>query len=128
MTISGRRPTGRASRIGKGLLDGLAAVSTAMADSPKRERIAQIDIELERLQHEKDTLILGLIEPGDLKVSEGYDPRRAAIINNAPVSSSDGRLTNCEGQWSASSTIHNCHPACPYLGTKHIAHEFTLRD
>lgn len=127
MTVSGRRPTGNARRIGKGFLEGLAAVSSALADSPKRERILQIDLEMERLQHEKDTLIVGLIEPGDLKVSEDYDPRRAAIIHNAPVST-DGRLTDCRGSWQDNDPFDKSHPGCPYRKTQHGSHEFTLRD
>ena len=97
-TFSGRRNTGTAKRIGKGLLEGLSAIGTVMADGPKVERIKEIDAHIESLQHEKDSLIASLIEPGEYKVSDSYDP------------------------------FDKSHPGCPYHGTQHIAHEFTLRD
>lgn len=120
--FTGRKPTGLGARIGKGLLDGLEAVGTAMNDGPKLERIKQIDSEMERLQHEKDSLIVGLIEPGNLKVSDDYDPHKAVIMNVAGA-----RLTHCEGR-RTSSRYHDAHPACPYIETIHNAHDFTARD
>ena len=127
-TFSGRRPTDRMSRSGKGFLEGLTIVGTVLADGPKHERINEIDAEMERLQLEKDTLIASLIEPGNLKVSEGYDPNKA-VVNKPPHRTADGgRLTQCAGQWSATTKYHDAHPGCPYLGTKHNPHEFTLRD
>ena len=96
--FTGRRPTGRAKSFGRALLDGLDAIGTAMADGPKVERIKEIDAHIESLQHEKDSLIASLIEPGNLKVSDSYNP------------------------------FDKSHPGCPYHGTQHIAHEFTLRD
>jgi hypothetical protein len=131
MSFSGRRPTdrtetakSRAKRVGMGLLDGLSAIGTVMADGPKFERIKEIDAEMERLQHEKDTLIVGLIEPGDLKVSEGYDPNRAGIHRLSPEG---GRLTMCPGRVTRS-IYDSVHPGCPYKDTIHGKHEFTLRD
>lgn len=126
MTMSGRRPNDRLGRIGKGLLEGLAAVGTMMADGPKLERIEQIDSEIERLQHEKDTLIASLIEPGDLKVSDDYDPNKAVIIH--PARAGEGRLVKCEGSWRDNDPFDKSHPGCPYRKTQHIKHEFTLRD
>lgn len=121
MSITGRRKTG----LGDSILRGLAAVGTAMSDGPKLERIRQIDADLDNLQHEKDTLIAGLIEPGDLRVSEGYDPHRAVVIRN--VRPGEPRLVECEGR-STMSVFHDAHPACPYIEQRHNAHEFTLRD
>lgn len=125
MSLSGRRPNERTRKIGKGILDGLSLLGTALADGPKHDRIKEIDAELERLQHEKDTLINSLIEPGDLKVSEGYDPHKAAIIH--PARHSEGRLTICPGR-STSSRYDPVHPGCPYVNQIHNKHEFTLRD
>ena len=125
--FTGRRPNDRARRIGKGLLDGLAYLGTVMSDGPKLERIEEIDSEIERLQHEKDSLIASLIEPGDLKVSDGYDPHKAVIIH-PPRTAGEGRLTKCEGSWRDNDPFDKSHPGCPYRKTQHVKHEFTLRD
>lgn len=134
MTMSGRRPNDRARRIGKGILDGLSAIGTALADGPKYQRINEIDAQITELRQERDHLIYGLIEPGDLKVSEDYDPRwRKTDVE--PDEASDiamsfpdtGRLTRCRGRASMNA-YHSAHPGCPYVDTIHNSHEFTLKD
>jgi hypothetical protein len=123
--FTGRPTSDRARKIGKGIFEGLSLLGTALADGPKHDRIKEIDAEIERLQHERDTLIASLIEPGDLKVSKGYDPNKAVVIHN--VRPGEGRLTQCPGR-STSSAYDRCHPGCPYNSKIHGAHEFTLRD
>ena len=128
--FTGRRKTGKAGRISKGILDGLAALGTAMADAPKQSRIEEIDEEIKNLQQERDHLIADLIEPGDLKVSKDYDPYWRKPEAEATVfvaGSGEGRLTQCKGR-RYSGTYHDAHPGCPYVNQIHIAHEFTLRD
>lgn len=127
MSITGRRPNERANRFAKSFMEGLSFVGTALADGPKHERIREIDVEIERLQQEKDALITSLIEPGDLKVSDGYDPNKAVIIKNVFSRPGDGRLVLCKGR-RTTSTYHDAHPGCPYVDTIHNSHEFTLRD
>jgi hypothetical protein len=133
MSLSGRRPNDRtenakdrAKRVGMGILDGLSALGTVMADGPKHERIKEIDGEIERLRHERNTLIATLIEPGNLKVDDDYDPHKAVIIN-PPRNLGDGRLTECPGRVTRS-VYDSVHPGCPYKETIHGRHEFTLRD
>lgn len=132
--FTGRRPTGFGNRI----LNGLAAIGTAMADGPKRARIEEIDREVAQLLQERDHMIADLIEPGELKVSKNYDPnwRKPAIEETEDKTAMDaifgekqdaGRLTKCEGR-STSSRYHDAHPGCPYIDRIHNAHEFTLRD
>lgn len=131
--FTGRRSSDRAKRIGRGLLEGLSALGTAMADGPKHERIEAIDKEIKNLQQERDHLIKSLIEPGDLKVSENYDPywRKPEVDDEEPLMDQyfgkPGRLTKCKGR-STSSRYHEAHPGCPYVEQIHTAHEFTLRD
>lgn len=127
-TFSGRRNTGRAKQFGKGLLGALDALGTAMADGPKRTRIAEIDIQVKDLLQERDHLVVGLIERGDYEVSDSYDPHWSKPAGGAVVNTGEGRLTQCKGRWSANSQIHDAHPGCPYVNTQHNAHEFTLRD
>lgn len=135
MSISGRRPNDRARRIGKGLLEGLSAIGTALADGPKFQRIEEIDAQITELRQERDHLIKDLIEPGDYKVSSDYDPRwRKTDVEPAEASDiamsfpdTEGRLTQCKGR-STSSTYSSVHPGCPYNAKIHVAHEFTLRD
>lgn len=123
-SFTGRPSTGRVKAFGKGLIEGLGALSTAMVDSPKRERIREIDFEIEKLQYEKDCLITSMIEPGDLEVSKGFDPNNAVIMNPP---TKPGRLTDCAGRDSYS-LVHNAHPACPYVKQIHVAHQFTAHD
>lgn len=131
MTFTGRRPTG----VGRSILNGLAALGTAMADGPKLVRIEEIDKQVADLLQERDHLIADLIEPGDLKVSKNYDPnwRKPVVEDDEPFQSSlsafsgEGRLTECKGR-RTTSTYHDAHPGCPYVGQIHNAHEFTLRD
>ncbi len=110
------------------VLDGLATVGTAIADQPKYSRIREIDNQVKELLQERDHLIADLIEPGELKVSEDYDPSWRKTETPVSSGTGEGRLTQCKGRFSASSSIHDAHPGCPYLATKHNAHEFTLRD
>lgn len=125
MTISGRRPTG----LGRSILEGLSALGTALADGSNRERIKEIDKQVKDLLQERDHLIHDLIEPGDLKVSENYDPFWKKSGSTTTIDHDDeiGRLTECGGR-STSGRYHDAHPACPYVDTIHNAHEFTLRD
>lgn len=130
--FTGRRKSDRAKRFGKGLLEGLSALGTVMADGPKRERIAEIDEQIKELQQERDHLITELIEPGDLKVSEGYDPKWSKSPRTEPLmdqffGAGTPRLVQCKGR-SHSGTFHSAHPGCPYIDQIHNAHEFTLRD
>lgn len=133
MSFSGRRPTGRASRIGKGILAGLDALGTAMADGPKRTRIAEIDKQVKDLLQERDHLVVSLIERGDYEVSDNYDPywrkpeTDADEKETVSYTSDAGRLTQCKGR-TTSSRYHDAHPGCPYVEQIHNAHEFTLRD
>lgn len=129
--FTGRRPSDRAKKFGRAFLDGLDALGTVLSDGPKLERIKEIEAHINRLQNEKDSLVSSLIDPGEYKVSDDYDPNRVftpLMDQYFGKREGAGRLTKCKGQWSATATIHDCHPACPYLGTRHIAHEFTLRD
>jgi hypothetical protein len=126
-TFSGRRSTGAAKRFGKGLLDGLAYVGTALADGPKLQRIEEIEGQIEALTWERNKLISELIEPGNLKVDEDFDANRPPVTHAPRVRAGEGRLTECEGQFSTSSDWH-VHPGCPYKGSRHGAHEFTLND
>lgn len=128
--FTGRRPSDRARRIGKGILEGLSAIGTAMADEPKRARIEEIDEEIKNLKQERDHLIKTLIEPGDLKVSKNFDPywrkpEERTRVRVMPVG--EGRLTKCKGR-SYMGKFHDAHPGCPYIDTIHGPHEFTLRD
>lgn len=135
--FTGRRHTNRARNIGKGILEGLGALGTAMADAPKKVRINEIDTLVENLLQERDHLIADLIEPGDLKVSENYDPRwrkpsvvgvdEAGPLGDRPVVA-EGRLTECAGSWRDNDPFDKSHPGCPYRKTQHVKHEFTLRD
>ena len=127
MTFTGRRNTGTAKRIAGGILDGLSVLGTALADSPRRERITEIESQLESLTWERNKLISELIEPGDLKVDDNFDVRRPPICYKPAPRAGEGRLTECEGQWSDSDTF-KVHPGCPYKHTKHNKHEFTLND
>lgn len=122
----------RAKRIGKGLGNGLlgglsvlGSVSMAMTDAPKRARLLEIDAELQDLLQERDHVIASMLEPGDLEISDDYDPywRKGAAVQNT----TDGRLTKCKGR-NTISKYHEAHPACPYIEKIHTAHEFTLRD
>lgn len=136
--FTGRRSNDRARRFGRGILDGLSALGTAMADGPKRARIDEIDRHVADLLQERDHLIADLIEPGDMKVSENYDPRwRKAVVEDAEDKSAmdaifgekqdAGRLTKCRGRaYDGYNTT--VHPGCPYVETIHGSHEFTLRD
>lgn len=130
--FTGRPRSNRARNIGKGILEGLSALGTAMADAPKRQRIEEIDKTILNLQQERDHLIADLIEPGDLKVSESYDPywRKPVVEEEHDTSKSifgEGRLTQCKGR-TTSSRYHEAHPGCPYVEQIHTKHEFTLRD
>lgn len=127
-SFTGRRNTGKASSIGRGFLSALDAVGTALADGPKYSRINEIEELVIDLLQERDHLIAGLIEPGNLTVSEDYDPRwrKSAVI--VTTSTTDGRLTECKGSWRDNDRFDDSHPGCPYRGTRHIRHEFTLRD
>lgn len=134
----GRRPNDRARRIGRGILDGLAAVGTALNDGPKFARIGEIDDLILELQQERDHLIADLIEPGEYKVSENYDPkwRKPTVEEPEDKSAMDaifgekqdaGRLTTCRGRaYDGYNTT--VHPGCPYKDSIHGRHEFTLRD
>jgi hypothetical protein len=123
--------------VGRGILTGLAALGTAMADGPKLQRIDVIDQEIKDLRQERDHLIAGLIEPGDLKPSKHYDPNAyvgRSVSSPAPYSSDlppgsplRARLEHCKGR-EYSGKYHKAHPACPYIDTIHNAHDFTLRD
>lgn len=135
-SFTGRRSNDRAKRIGRGLLEGLSALGTVMADGPKKVRIQEIDRMVEDLLQERDHLIADLIEPGDLKVSENYNPRwRKPVVEDEDEDRDyifgdkqpHGRLTECKGR-STMGSYHEAHPACPYIGQRHNAHEFTLRD
>lgn len=136
--FTGRRRNDRLGRIGRGLLDGLAAVGTAMADGPKVSRILAIDEQVKQLLQERDHLVTDLIEPGEFKVSENYDPTwrkpeveepdtEVPIMDQYFGKQDAGRLTECKGR-STSSRYHDAHPGCPYIETVHNKHEFTLRD
>lgn len=131
--FTGRRPSDAAKRISKGFREGFNMLGIALADGPKRRRIEEIDALIIELNQERDHLIKDLIEPGDLKVSENYDPRwtktesKDEDEDDVTLSQDGGRLTTCEGRDSMS-VYHNAHPGCPYLETVHIKHEFTLRD
>lgn len=134
MPMSGRRPTGRASRIGKGFLEGLSILATNLTDAPRKARIKEIDEQIKNLRQERDHLVADLIEKEDYEVSEDYDPHwrkpeetRIGDVHNYRNSSSDGRLTECVGR-STMSRYHGAHPGCPYVDQIHTAHEFTLRD
>lgn len=127
--FTGTPSTGRLKKFGAALLDGLDAMATAANDAPKRSRILEIDNTILELQQERDHMIQGLVEKGDYVVSENYNPnwsKKSEPI--APVVAGEGRLTKCKGRWSETSTMHDAHPGCPYINTKHIAHEFTLKD
>lgn len=139
MTMSGRRPNDRLNRIGKGLIEGLSAIGTALADGPKVSRILEIDRQVAELLQERDHLVKDLIEPGDFVVSENYDPnwRKPKVEEPEDKNAMDaifgekqdaGRLTTCKGRWSVNSQFHDAHPGCPYIDTVHNKHEFTLRD
>jgi hypothetical protein len=121
--FTGRRGTGAAKRIGRALLDGLDTLGTAMNDGPKRQRISEIDNLIIELQQERDHLIAGLYEPGDLKVSDNYDPKWRKADEDMPT----GRLTECRGKFS-DGDVYSPHPACPYKDTVHRRHEFTAND
>jgi len=128
--FTGRPSSGRAKRIGKSLLEGLDALGTVLSDGPKRARINEIDVEVRNLLQERDHMIAGLTEPGDLRVSENYDPywRKPEITTSVSIDPfAEGRLTQCKGR-STSSSFHDAHPGCPYVEKVHTAHEFTLRD
>jgi hypothetical protein len=131
MTLSGRRPTGRAKSFGNALLDGLSALGTVAHDGPMKERINAIDSQLEELRRERDYLIANLYEPGDLEVSEDYDrfwtPKGDSSETPRIVRAGEGRLTQCKGR-DTMGTYHDAHPGCPYIDQRHNAHEFTLRD
>lgn len=135
MSISGRRPNEKTRSFGRSILDGLSAIGTALADGPKYQRIKEIDAQIVELRQERDHLVHGLIEPGDLKVSDDYDPRwrKAAVADDADAvmpdifSSGEGRLTKCGGR-TTMSRYHDAHPGCPYVAQVHNEHEFTLRD
>jgi hypothetical protein len=125
-SFTGRRNTGRASRVGRGILDGLSVLGTALADGPKITRIKEIDAEMERLQHERDSLIVTLTQDYEgYEVSEDYDPNKAVIMHVRP---GEGRLTKCAGSWRDNDPFDKSHPGCPYRKTQHVGHEFTLRD
>jgi hypothetical protein len=126
--FTGRRPNDAAKRFGKSLLNGLSYLGTVMADGPKLERIEEIDQLLIDLKQERDHLINALIEPGDLKVSDDYNPHWTKPSTIVTTSTRDGRLTQCKGRFTRTSTFSDEHPGCPYSGTVHNAHEFTLRD
>lgn len=132
MSFTGRRKTG----LGDSILRGLSALGTAMADGPKYARISEIDTAVAELLQERDHLIYGLIEPGELKVSDNYDPRwrKPAVEENDETPIMDqyfgagtARLTECKGR-DTMSTYHDAHPGCPYVAKVHTSHEFTLRD
>lgn len=145
--LTGRRSTGRLKSFGSMMLDTLDEIATASADSTKRRRIEEIDTELEELKQvrkdlkqERDHLIKGLVEPGNLKVSKDYDrswtkPTTETVqvrsFDTQPIMDqyfgAPGRLTKCKGQFS-DTYVFDVHPGCPYINKKHNAHEFTLRD
>lgn len=124
----GHKP-GKGKKVARAIGTGLAALGTAMADGPKHARIEAIDQEIKDLKQERDHLIAGLIEPGSLKPSKDYDPNAyvGRIVRAPAPYSTDGRLEHCEGR-EYSGKYHKAHPACPYIDTIHIAHDFTLRD
>lgn len=130
--FTGRPNSGGLKRFGTALLNGLDAMATASHDSPIRTRINEIDELIPNLKQERDHLIHSLYEPGDLTVSEDYDPNWVKVAETAKQAMVDGynggRLTKCKGQWSATAEYTDEHPGCPYKGTRHNAHEFTLKD
>jgi len=125
-TFTGRAPSGRVSRIGKGLLDGLVTMSDALHDGGLRTQIEDIDGQIEVLRRERDSLISRLYEPGDLKVSDDFDPTWRKP-ETTPTPSGPGRLTQCAGR-EYMGVYHGAHPGCPYIDSIHKAHDFTLRD
>lgn len=127
-SFTGRPNTGRAKKIGSSILDGLSLLGTALSDGPKHARIEEIDQIVADLLQERDHLINDLIEPGNLRVSENFDPRWSKPSTIVQVDSSDGRLTQCSGSWRDNDPFDASHPGCPYRKQQHIAHEFTLRD
>lgn len=98
----------------KDFLNVIGTVGTHVLDADRRTRIFEIDEKIAKLQAERQELIDDLIDPSDYKTET--------------ETTTPGRLTKCGGRWSDLSNFHDAHPACPYLKTKHIAHEFTLRD
>ena len=121
--------TDRLRSFGKTMLDGLIYLGEALSDDPKKVRIKEIDELMRDLNQERDHLIASLINPGNLEVSALYDPNwtgpKSAVATPDPEG---GRLTLCAGRLFENSDIHDTHPACPYYATKHIKHEFMLRD
>lgn len=115
---------------GRSILNGLGKLAVAAADSPKRDRIKQIGEEIERLNQERNYLLVSLIEPkSSEKPDEDFDLK--AYERTAPASvtgDNNGRLTKCEGSWRDNDRFDSSHPGCPYRKTQHNAHEFTLRD
>ena len=117
-------PRHRATNLGKGLLDGLGYIATKLADSGNLDRIKEIDAEIALLKQERNHLIKGLIEPGDLKVDEDVPLMDKFFGKKADA----GRLTKCKGSWRDNDPFDKSHPGCPYRKTQHTEHEFTLRD
>lgn len=127
--ITGRRSTGRLKGFGEMLLDGLDAMSVALNDGPKIERINEIDKQIRDLKQERDHLIMGLTQKYEgYEVSDDYDPhwRKSESTLSEPVEVGDGILVHCKGR-DTMSVRHEAHPACPYVGEYHTAHEFILR-
>lgn len=131
--FTGRRKTDRARRIGKGIFETLVTITDAMTDGPKLARIEEIDREIKELRQERDHLIKGLVEPGDLKVSKHFDPywSKSGTPRSYQEMVATGigtpRLTKCKGR-QTSGRYHDAHPGCPYVEQIHAPHEFTLRD
>lgn len=124
--FTGRPTSGRFKKFAGAVLDGLSEMAVASAENARQTRIAEIDKEVRDLLQERDHLIVDLVEPGDLKVSENYDPYWTKPTTLSPAKG-EGRLAECDGR-STMSVYSNVHPGCPYKDTIHNSHEFTLRD
>lgn len=110
---------------------GTALNNAAMAshDANLRQRVREIDEELDQLRMERDHHIANLYEPRTNEVVSmhyvpgQWQPRPTPLFGERDLG---GRLTQCSGR--RYTNDYRMHPGCPYSEKNHGEHEFTLRD